>query len=127
MCIRDRPGFSPTDHAQESRQLQLAGTEYVIGKLQTMLTSPECDEPAENVSSLVMEYQRTVSMLRSANPSITAFTRTADKAIEIERLGLQLELEQIQSRYEEGDLCRAEAKRMRENVNLMQLDLEDNV
>ena len=66
-------------------------------------------------------------MLRSANPSITAFTRTADKAIEIERLGLQLELEQIQSRYEEGDLCRAEAKRMRENVNLMQLDLEDNV
>lgn len=121
------PGFSPTDHAQESRQLQLAGTEYVIGKLQTMLTSPECDEPAENVSSLVMEYQRTVSMLRSANPSITAFTRTADKAIEIERLGLQLELEQIQSRYEEGDLCRAEAKRMRENVNLMQLDLEDNV
>lgn len=121
------PGFSPTDRAQESRRLQLAGTEYVIERLQAMLTSPECDEPAENVSALVMEYQRTASLLRSANPSITAFTRAADKAIEIERLGLQLELEQIQSRYEEGDLCRADAKRMRENVNLMQLDLEDHV
>lgn len=121
------PGFSPTDRAQESRRLQLAGTEYVIGRLQAMLTSPECDEPAENVSALVMEYQRTASLLRSANPSITAFTKAADKATEIERLGLQLELEQIQYRYEEGDLCRADAKRMRENVNLMQLDLEDHV
>ena len=121
------PGVSLTDRTQAIRELQLEVAEYVIGKLQAMLTSPECDEPAENVSALVMEYQRTASLLRSANPSITAFTRTADKAVEIERLGLQLELEQIQSRYEEGDLGRAEAKRMRENVNLMQMDLEDNV
>ena len=36
-------------------------------------------------------------------------------------------MEQIQTRYEEGDLCRASAKRLRENVYLMQVDLEDNV
>ena len=65
--------------------------------------------------------------LRNANPSITALTNTASKAQDIERYGLRLELEQIQARYEDGDLCRSSYKRLRENVALMQVDLEDNV
>lgn len=121
------PGVSPTERTQAIRALQIKGSEHVIEKLQRMLTSPECDEPAEDVSALVMEYQRTISLLRNANPSITAFTRTGALAVDIERLGLRLELEQIQTRYEEGDLCRSSAKRLRENVFLMQVDLEDNV
>lgn len=121
------PGVSPTERTEALREVQIKSCEHVIGKLQQMLTSPECDEPAEDVSMLIMEYQRTITALRAANPSITAFTRTADKAVEIERLGLYLELEQIQTRYEEGDLSRASAKRLRENVHLMQMDLEDNV
>ncbi len=121
------PGVSPTERAESIRELQVKGSEHVIGKLQAILTSPGRDEPTEDVSALIMEYQRTVTLLRNANPSITAFTRTADKAAEIERLGLRLELEQIQSHYEEGSLSRAAAKRLRENVYLMQVDLEDNV
>ena len=121
------PGVSPTERTQAIRELQIKGSEHVVGKLQAMLTSPECNEPAEDVSALVMEYQRTISMLRNANPSITALTRTGALATDVERLGLRLELEQIQTRYEEGDLCRASAKRLRENVYLMQVDLEDNV
>ncbi|MBC2889114.1 Na+/H+ antiporter [Gordonibacter massiliensis (ex Traore et al. 2017)] len=121
------PGVSPTERTQAIRALQISGSEHVIEKLQAMLTSPECDEPAEDVSALVMEYQRTIALLRNANPSITAFTNTADKAVDIERLGLRLELEQIQTRYEDGQLCRSSAKRLRENVFLMQVDLEDNV
>ena len=121
------PGVSPTERTQAIRELQIKSSEHVVGKLQAMLTSPECNEPAEDVSALVMEYQRTISMLRNANPSITALTRTGALATDVERLGLRLELEQIQTRYEEGDLCRASAKRLRENVYLMQVDLEDNV
>lgn len=121
------PGVSPTERTQAIRELQIKGSEHVIAKLQAMLTSPECNEPAEDVSALVMEYQRTISMLRNANPSITALTRTGALAMDVERLGLRLELEQIQTRYEEGDLCRSSAKRLRENVYLMQVDLEDNV
>ena len=121
------PGVSPTERTQAIRELQIKGSEHVVGKLQAMLTSPECNEPAEDVSALVMEYQRTISVLRNANPSITALARTGALAMDVERLGLRLELEQIQTRYEEGDLCRASAKRLRENVYLMQVDLEDNV
>ena len=121
------PGVSPTERTQAIRELQIKGSEHVVGKLQAMLTSPECNEPAEDVSALVMEYQRTISVLRNANPSITALARAGALATDVERLGLRLELEQIQTRYEEGDLCRASAKRLRENVYLMQVDLEDNV
>ena len=45
----------------------------------------------------------------------------------MKRYAYQIELEQIQTMYEEGRIGRACAKRMRENVHLMQLDLEDNV
>ena len=91
------------------------------------MASPQDDFPTEDVSALLLEYQRMARNLRKTNPSITAITTTADKAVEIERLGLRLELEQIQARYEEGDLCRSSYKRLRENVFLMQVDLEDNV
>ena len=37
------------------------------------------------------------------------------------------ELEQIQSAYEDDRLSRAHAQRMRESVQLMQMDLEDTV
>ena len=89
------PGVSPTERTQAIRELQIKGSEHVVGKLQAMLTSPECNEPAEDVSALVMEYQRTISVLRNANPSITALARTGALAMDVERLGLRLELEQI--------------------------------
>lgn len=125
--IRGLPGVSPTARTQAIRELQIKGSEHVIGKLQHMLISPDCTEPAEDVSTLFMEYQRTITLLRDAKPPTKTFTNTAEKAVDIERRGLQLELEQIQARYEAGELCRSSAKRLRDNVYLMQLDLEDDL
>ena len=99
----------------------------MVANLQAELASSDSAEKTEDVSTLLLEYQRVLRSLRSATPSITAITTTADKARDIERMGLYLELEQIQTRYEEGELSRACAKRLRENVYLMQIDLEDNV
>ena len=72
-------------------------------------------------------YQRLVQTARAANPSITAIATSVDKAADIKRESLRLELEAIQSRYEDGSLPRASYKRLRENVALMQMDLEDNL
>ena len=121
------PGINVTERVQAIRDLQMQCAEHVVERLQQKLASPESDEPAEDVSTLLLEYQRSITALRNANPSITALTNTASKAQDIERYGLRLELEQIQARYEEGDLCRSSYKRLRENVALMQVDLEDNV
>ncbi len=66
---------------------------------------------------------------RSKNslPTLTTSFKVANRADDVKRYAYQIELEQIQSMYEEGGIGRACAKRMRENVHLMQLDLEDNV
>ena len=74
-----------------------------------------------------MEYQRTISVLRNANPSITALARTGALAMDVERLGLRLELEQIQTATRRATSAAPPRKRLRENVYLMQVDLEDNV
>lgn len=121
------PGVNETERMEAMRSLQVRSSEHVIELLQDEIASPTSDAPAEDISALQMEYQRTVNALRNSNPSITAIASTADEALEIERLGLCLELEQIQSHYEDGALSRATAKRLRENVYLMQVDLEDNV
>ncbi len=121
------PGVSPTAQTEAMHALQIKSTEHVIERLQQMLTSPECDEPTEDVSALIVDYQRAIRPLRNTSPSLTAYTNTASKVVGIKRLGLSLELEQIQTRYEDGDLCRSSAKKLRENVYLMQLDLEDTM
>ena len=121
------PGDDLAERAQAERDLRLRSNGHVIEKLQAELASPTSDESTENVSALLLEYQRLVQTTRAANPSITALTTTADKAVELQLQGLRLELEAIQSRYEDGLLPRASYKRLRENVALMQIDLEDNV
>ena len=127
-----RMASSPIDaagQAAEMRKIQQKAGECVIEKLNGMLADPDCDVPSEHVSALLIEYQRTVGMLAAglAAPSATVIMRASDKAEEVKRLGYMLELEQIQSRYEDGMLSRAAAKRMRDNTNLMLMDVEDNV
>ena len=111
------------------RKIQLMAGRHVVARLGDMLADDECDVPAEQVSSLLVEYQRTVAMLErgESTPSATAIMRASDKAEEVKRLGLMLELEQIQSFYEDGKLSRAAAKRMRDSTNLMLMDVDDNV
>lgn len=125
--IQSLPDALVADSLLERRRVQLAGTQYVISKLQTMLASPDVDVPAEAAGILLVEYQRIARSLASDSPSITVLTNISAKSTEIERLALQLELEQIQKAYEDGTISRAFSRRMRENVNLMQLDLGDSI
>lgn len=124
---RGLPETSITERTTAARLLQIKAAEHVIDRLQQEMISPTSNEPIEDVNTLLLEYQRLVAALRSSDPSITTVTRVADKALDVERIGLRLELERIRERYEEGDLSRTSAKRLRENVYLMQVDLEDNV
>lgn len=125
--LKGLPGVSPTERAKAIRELQIEGSEHVVEKLQQMLISPDYDEPVEDISALILEYQHIIVLLRDTETPLKAFSNTAEKAVDIERWALQLELEQIQARYEAGDLCRSSAKRLRENVYLMQIDLEDDL
>ncbi len=74
-----------------------------------------------------MEYQRAAAALRSGRPTVTAVIRVGDRAEEVKRAAYYYELEQIQEAYEADLLSRGAAKRLRENVQLMQMDLDDTV
>ncbi len=120
------PGAELSETAQDARELQIKSCEHVISKLNDELAG-ESAANAEDISKLLLEYQQLLRTLRAAVPTMTGLIRTQDKTEDIERLGLQIELEQIQTRYDDGELSRGAAKRLRENVNLMQMDLENNV
>lgn len=124
--VRDLPGVSESQRMEAVRTLQLDCAEHVITKLRALIASPDSSVPTEDATSLLLEYQRTVSALRSTSPSITVITDIAAKVVPVKRHAYELELEYIQTHYEAGDLCRSAATRLRENVYLMQLDLEDN-
>ncbi len=120
------PGAELSETAQATRELQIKSYEHVIDKLHEELAGDSAAN-AEDISKLLLEYQQLLRTLRAAVPTMTGLIRTQDKTQDVERLGLQIELEQIQTRYDDGELSRAAAKRLRENVNLMQMDLEDKV
>lgn len=108
-----------------TRDIQARAAVHVIGRLKEVM--PESDIQSEKISQLIHEYERTVRLLRGPAPSVTAFTLQAEPDLDATRLGLRIELEQIQLAYEDGRLSRGAAQQMRKNVYLMQLDLEDYV
>ena len=124
--IHKVPGAELSERAQAMRALQIKSYENVVKKLQEELAGDSVAN-AEDISRLIIEYQRLLRTLRNQAPSITSIARTQDNTQDIERRGLQIELEQIQTRYDDGELSRAAAKRLRENVHLMEMDLEDKV
>lgn len=109
----------------ETREFQAKAFEYVLSRLRVRL-----DDPAyrtEHVSALMVEVQRDLRRVRRAGRGVAAAARAEDKATEMRRLACALELDHIQDMYEAGRINRGTAKMMRENVHLMQLDLEDKV
>ncbi|WP_172135435.1 cation:proton antiporter [Adlercreutzia sp. ZJ473] len=111
--------------AEEQRKLQVETATYAIARLEEKVASTEV--PTEDATALLLEYQGNKRKLMSATPSVSTVIKTVSRTDDIRRYALQLELEQIQTMYEEERLSRAAAKRMRENVHLMQLDLDNHV
>lgn len=114
-----------SESQQELRGIQIEVAKRVIMRLQSEMA--ESDIPTETYSALILEYQNFLSTLKAASPSITAITNSQSCDDQVLRLALRLELEQIQRAYEEERLSRAEARHLRQNVALMQLDLDDRL
>ena len=105
------------------RDIQVRTSDYVVERLEAEMAASPIQ--SEKISQLISEYRHTASMLRGPAPSITALTQNVTADLDAMRLGLRIELEQIQQAYEDGRISRAGAQRMREAVYLMQIDLED--
>lgn len=107
--------------------IQLDTNKYIVNRLEQEMADPDSPFAAEQISQLIIEYQRSIALLRPTNPSVTAYTRLSSYDLDITRLSLRIELEEIQRAYDDGRLSRSAAQNMRKNVYLMQLDVEDYV
>ena len=124
--LRELPGNTAlAERTEDMRWLQTATRTYAIEHLEEAVASSQV--PTEDAATLLVEYQRSVAALHSARPSVTSVIKVDDLADGIKRRAYAFELEQIQDAYEDGRLSRAHAQRMRESVQLMQMDLEDTV
>lgn len=115
------PGKS-NEHAEKLRALQIESADYAIGILQNLLQ--EETYPTEDVSKVIMKYEINLASLKQSRPSISTSFRAVGESADIRRLAYQLELEQIQKMYETDRITRQDAKSMRDNVQLMQMDLD---
>lgn len=109
----------------EARDFQIKVNEYILDKLHDLISHD--DVQTEDASTLIMEYESAMAALKRNSPSITTTFRIADDADDIRRLAYQLELEQIQKAYEQERISRHEAADMRDNVYMMQMDLDDTL
>ena len=124
--LRELPGNTAlAERTEDMRWLQTATRTYAIEHLEEAVASSQV--PTEDAATLLVEYQRSVAALHSARPSVTSVIKVDDLADGIKRRAYAFELEQIQDAYEDDRLSRAHAQRMRESVQLMQMDFEDTV
>ena len=124
--INGLPLVSVSDEAATRHELVAKSTRYANKKLRELLENSG-DIPTEYVSELLIETGRLAASMEPQRPSITTMTALDDVTNDIIRRGLSIELEGIREMYEAGRISRSTAKRMRENVALMQIDLEDKV
>lgn len=110
---------------EEMNELQIQTHLYVVNLLHNMIG--EEGVQTEDVSRLLVEYEADLAELRRRSPSVTSSFQILDQTDDIRRLAYQLELEEIQKMYEMERIGRQAARNMRDNVFLMQMDLDDKL
>ena len=120
------PLVSVSEEAADRQQLYLQCAHYANHQLRDLLKNSG-DIPTEYVSALLMESNRAIRSLQPRMPSITRITANDEAVDNVLRHALALEMEGINAMQEEGRISHAYAKRLLENVALMQLDLEEKI
>lgn len=121
------PGMEHPAADAEMRELEIAVLRKTLRYLEGMMASNESEYPPEVLGAEQARYSRAIVNLKRMRPSITYITKLEDNLDDIMREGYYLELQEITQRYENNEISRSLAKTLRENVHLMQLDLEDRL
>ena len=92
-----------------------------------IIQNSESTVQTESASALLLEFQQSLRILTRRTTSVSKVLSLEDRITEVRKTALLIELERIQTLREEGCLSRATAKRLRENVHLMQMDLDNQL
>ena len=121
---RTAPLISDDEMFAHTRRLQVAAIDYTINKLYGELGSGRFK--TENVSGMIIDYQRAKAALQS-RPNVGYSARAQNQAEEIKKESYAIELRIIQDMADEGEISRTEARSLRRNVYVMQVDADSGV
>ena len=119
--------FSTNDSMAERRRIQQMLDSEALRYLRSLGTSNDHAYPAEVIAKVARSYQRSLNAIEKARPSVTVYARAVDHQEEVERMAYNFELEEVENALEREELTREGAKRMRDNVYLMLVDLDSHV
>ncbi|WP_068618006.1 Na+/H+ antiporter [Paenibacillus tuaregi] len=107
----------------EITKLRTQNTAYIIKQLNARLAEGGPD--METVSSLILQYERTLLRL-TRNDSDTYSRQEFDSSLEeMARIGIQLERDNIQAMFETGRISRQGMKEMKRDILFMEHDLRE--
>ena len=132
-ALRQRIEPNSAAQADALREVQARSYRLMIKRLKREMSGGTY--PAEAVSAVLLDYQRALGALKartnvahdSDDWTVESPSRLGEIArlAEVEQAAITLELEAIAEAYEGGRLSRTAAKRLREDVTLMQVDLSE--
>ena len=128
MIVRETlPGIDPSEKENALRETRILMEKETIRYLEHMLASEEPKYPPEIIGEEVSSHTSMLQLVINSRPSILLMAETMDETEDVMRQGYRFELDEIQELYDTDKISRGLLKMLRENVYLMQLDLENRV
>ena len=121
---RTTPLVSESEITARTLALQGQAIEYVIERLGEEMNRDTYD--TEFCSALIVDYRRAEASLK-ARPNVERSTQTTAQTREIKKESYGIELSVVQDMLESGDISRAQAKALRRNVYVMQVDADAGI
>lgn len=127
LLLQALPGVDESQKESAVRELRILAEKETVRYLDHKIATGDSKYPPEMLGEAVAEHTTTLNTLIRTRPSIIFMAQTLDDTDDIMRKAYRFELEEIQDLYDEGEISRGLMKLLRENVYLMQLDLENRV
>ena len=121
---RTTPLVSESEITARTLALQAQAIEYVIQRLGEEMSRDTYN--TEFCSALILDYRRAEASLK-ARPNVERSTEAADLAMEIKKESYGIELSVVQDMLQAGDITRAQAKALRRNIYVMQVDADSGI
>lgn len=121
---RTAPLISDNEMYPYMRQIQSDAIEFVINRLYEELKLG--GYTTEHTSALLRDYRRAEATLRS-RPNVNVGAATIALAEEVKRESYAIELSIIQNMLETGEISRNQARELRRNVYVMNVDADANI
>ena len=121
---RTTPLVSESEIMSRTLTLQAEAIEYVIHRLSEEMSRDTYN--TEFCSALILDYRRAEASLK-ARPDMERSTEAADQAMEVKKESYGIELSVVQDMLQAGDITRAQAKALRRNIYVMQVDADSGI